>query len=152
MNPKTSFCSIFSRSYNKVRNFSLAFACADSGLTDLRQETNILSNGWETNSTTLNDLYEKNCDTEDTWYGFIGNVGVGAIFTTFQGAGRAYLSFGNCHVSGSVKMYLNGEFFSVALPLQKKNVAFDFSVGDKLVIAEHEQSIWKLYSLSLNCN
>ena len=95
---------IFSRSYNKVRNFTLAFACADSGLTDLRQETNILSNGWETNSTTLNDLYEKNCDTEDTWYGFIGNVGVGAIFTTFQGTGRAYLSFGNCHVSGSVKM------------------------------------------------
>ena len=105
--------SIFSRFHNKIRNFSIAFACEDSGLTDLRQETNILSNGWETNSTTLNNLYEANCDTEDTWYGFIGNVGVGAIFTTFKGAGRAYLSFGNCHVSGSVKMYLNGEFFSV---------------------------------------
>ena len=58
-----------------------------------------------------------------------------------------YLAASKC-----TKPYLNGEFFSVALPLQRKRVGFDFSVGDKLVIAEHDQSIWKLYSLSLNCN
>ena len=131
--------------------------CADRGLTDLRQGTNILANGWKSNSEALNVNYDDHCDTADTWYGYTGGRTVGSIFTTFHGNGTAHLSFGNCCPKeicpqGTVKAFLNGKTISEALAKQTKNVAFDYSVGDKLTIAEYYLSIWKLHSLGLDCN
>ena len=127
--------------------------CSDRALADVRQSINILSNGWQTNSTKLNYGYESACDTGDTWYGYGGSVG--ALYATFQGFGTATLTFGQCLVSyGSVKVkvFLNEKILSEVTFTGIKEVTFEYSIGDKLTIAEYGISIWKLYSLTLNCN
>ena len=127
--------------------------CTDRGLTDLRQKTDILSNGWKSNSTVLNRNWENDCATGETWYGYTGGDSVGAIYTTFQGVGEAYLSYGCCYQIGIVKVLLNGKIISEASNFQRKDVEFRYETGDELTIAEYKTSIWKLYSLSLfNCN
>ena len=126
--------------------------CTDRALTDVSQATNILSNGWKTNSSTLNSHYVAECDGGDTWYGYESSAPIGAIYTTFKGTGTADLSFGNCLNAGSVKVFLNDNVISEASPLGRNDVTFDYSPGDKLTIAEYGGVIWKLYSLNLNCN
>ena len=109
------------------------------------------ANGWITDSTSLNDAqYRSTCDFGNTWYGYIGGSNVGSIWTTFQGAGTATLSFGNCYNGGSVKVFLNEKAIAEAIPLQRKEISFDYSVGDVLKIKEYS-AIWKLYSFSVQC-
>ena len=116
---------------------------------DLRQEKDILSNGWESNSTQFNYNYEDLCDTIDTWYGWYPGQPEGVINTTFQGNGRAHFSFGNCYGTGVVNVFLNEKIISEASPLQRNNVTFDYLIGDRLTIVEKGGTIWKLYSLNL---
>ena len=116
--------------------------CSDKALADVRQSVNILSNGWETNSTTLNTSYEAECDAGDTWYGYGSSGAIGAIYATFKGFGTATLSFGNCFNGGSVKVFLNDKIISEVLLKGIKEVTFEYSIGDKLTITEY--GIWKL--------
>jgi len=118
---------------------------------DFRQENDILSNGWESNSTIFNSVYEVFCDTEHTWYGWNPGTQVGAIYFIFQEIGTAYFSFENCHPFGSVEVYLNEKIISEASSSQMKNVTFDYLVGDKLTITEIF-AIWKLHFLKLCYN
>ena len=126
--------------------------CRDRALSDVRKSTNILENGWKTNSTYLNRSHEKECDSGDTWYGFASSAPVGAIYTTFKGSGTAALSYGSCegYSSRYVKVFLNDKEISEVTGRARKDVIFDYEVGDKLTISEH--GIWKLYSFSLDCN
>ena len=119
-------------------------------MTDVRQTTDILSNGWQTNSTNLNRGYEAECDDDDTWYGFSSGSTYGAINATFQGDGTANLKYGNCHNAGNVKVLLNDNIISEA-SAGIKDITFSYSSGDELSIVECESTIWKLYSLDLDC-
>ena len=126
--------------------------CTDRALSDVRQSVDILSNGWETNSTVLNSYYEAECDDGDTWYGYTIHDSVGAIYATFQGSGTATLSFGNCLNGSIVRAFLNDKMISEIHMKGKKEVTFEYSKGDTLTIAEYGGVVWKLYSLTLNCN
>ena len=133
-------------------NLPFILACIDRALGDVRQSVDVLSNGWETNSTILNFKYESLCDAGDTWYGYVGgSTPIGSIYATFQGFGTATLSFGNCLNQGSVKVFLNEKLISEVRLKGIKEVTFEYSIGDRLTISEYA-TIWKLYSLTLNCN
>ena len=111
------------------------------------------ANGWFTNSKTLNDDYFKSqCGLGNTWYGYNGGTTVGTIWTTFQESGTGNLSFGNCFTGGSVKVFLNENAIAEATPSQRKEVSFQYSVGDVLKIGEYNTAVWKLYSFSVQCN
>ena len=100
----------------------------------------------------MNRDYHSQCDQGDTWYGWVPYANRGAVNTTFQGEGAAILSFGNCLNQGRLRVFLNDEMISEIPNLGTKDVSFEYSVGDKLMIIEYE-TIWKLYSLRLsNCN
>ena len=100
----------------------------------------------------MNRDYHSQCDQGDTWYGWVPYASRGAVNTTFQGEGAAILSFGNCLNQGRVRVFLNDEMIGEIPNLGTKDVFFEYSVGDKLMIIEYE-TIWKLYSLRLtNCN
>ena len=136
-----------------MRNFPYILGCPDKALSDVRQSVDILSNGWETDSTDLNSNYEAECDDGDTWYGYSKEDSVGSISATFQGAGTADLSFGNCLNGGIVQVTLNKFEISKKLMKGKKEVTFEYAKGDNLTIREYGGTIWKLYSLTLyNCN
>ena len=92
--------------------------CPDRALSDVSQNTNILENGWETNSTALNSHYDSDCDSGDTWYGFTAGEPLGAIYTTFKGSGTATLSYGACHGGSAnwVRVSLNGKIISEVAP------------------------------------
>ena len=100
----------------------------------------------------MNRGYESECDHGDTWYGFESSAAIGAIYTTFKGSGVATLSYGGCHGGSAnyVRVFLNGKVISEVTGHNRKDVTFDYSVGDKLMITEY--GIWKFYSLSLDCN
>ena len=85
-------------------------------------------------------------------YGWLPNGPVGSIWTTFQGTGTGTLSFGNCHKGGNVKVFLKEKSIAEATSLQRKEIFFDYSVGDILKIREYNTAIWKFYSFSVQCN
>ena len=122
--------------------------CLDSALSDVSQNSDLLGNGWQTNSTELNH-HRANCDADNTLSGWAPKTPVGAIYTTFQGTGTAVLSFGNCFSQGTVKALLNGNIICEAMPGEKKEVSFDYSVGNELVIVEYGASVWKLHSITV---
>ena len=126
--------------------------CRDKNLSNIHQNHTLPANGWFTNSITLNGDYFKNqCDLGNTWYGYNSGNTVGAIWTTFQGNGTGNLSFGNCYSHGKVKVFLNENSIAEATPSQRKDISFDYSVGDVLKISEFNTGIWKLYSFSVKC-
>ena len=124
----------------------------DNALSNISQSQPLAASGWITDSTSLNHAnYRSTCDFGKTWYGFIGGDPVGSIWTTFQGTGTATLSFGNCIAHGTVKVFLNEKEIAEATLLQRKEISFDYSVGDVLKIGEYDTAIWKLYSFSVQC-
>lgn len=108
------------------------------------------ANGWITDSSILNNDYEP-CEYGNTWYGYNSGGPVGSIWTTFEGNGNGTLSFGNCYSRGNVKVFLNENNIAEATSSQRKEVVFDYSVGDVLKISEYNWAIWKLYSFSVQC-
>ena len=96
----------------------------------------------------MNKGYEDLCDKENTWYGWNPGQQVGAMYFIFQKVGTAYFSFENCYSGGSVEVFLNEQAISEASSSERKNITFDYSIGDKLTIAE-VMTIWKLHSLKL---
>ena len=97
----------------------------------------------------------KNCQN---WYGWIGypeaSGNVGSISTTLSGSGRARLDFGNCHDTGTVKAFLDGqEIGSADALMPNKVVEFNFIPGSKLSISEHGETIIQFNSLEIiDCN
>ena len=104
-----------------------------------------------TDSTDLSTGAESSCGIGNTWYGWIGGSPVGSVWTVFQGFGTGTLSFGNCHSHGNVKVFLNKKAIAEATPLQRKEISFDYSVGDVLKMGEYDTAIWKFYSFSVQC-
>ena len=126
--------------------------CHDKALSKISQSHSLPANGWQTDSIALNTGFESTCDDGNTWYGFTSGEPVGSIWTTFQGTGNGTLSFGNCfgNAFGNVKVFLNEKVIAEATSKQRKEISFDYSVGDVLKIGEYH-AIWKLYSFSAQC-
>ena len=93
---------------------------------------------------------------DKTWYGY-KQPGTGGVWATFSGTGRAKLDFGNCHPqSGKAKAYLVHADVPTLLGTAEKNtpakqIMFDFSPGDILLIQEVDEGVIKLNSLTINC-
>ena len=120
-------------------------------LSDVNQGTKMTDNGWVSNVTSFNSNYEGKCGTQ-TWFGWWGGSPVGAISSTLKGSGMATLVFGNCNSVGYVSAYLNDKVVGKAkASIKKMTVAFDFSKGDVLTVAEFETSIIKLNAIAFKC-
>ena len=84
------------------------------------------------------------------WYGFT-HPGTGKVSATFAGTGTATLDYGNCYTGGSTNTFLNDSLIDVAgNNTPSKQITFDFSPGDVLVIVE-AGGIIKLNSLTIQC-
>ena len=130
-------------------------ACSDFGLTDLSNEATMETNGWEIDmdkSSHATERYSETCNHR-TFYGYKLNHRVGKVSATFKGFGNATLNFGNCYKAGYVAVSLNGHEIAKALAnINKKEVQFEYSKGDILLIEEVNIAIVKLNSLTLSCN
>ena len=112
----------------------------------------MLINGWEFHGINYhmpNDM-SSSCG-ENTWYGF-KYPGIGNITATFGGWGTATLDYGNCHMAGQTNVFVNDILLDTAKKdTPSKQVEFDFSPGDLILINEVDEGIIKLTSLTLKC-
>ena len=108
-------------------------------------------NGWKLDVThSMTKSYSRKCGME-SWYGYNRGTAVGSVETTFQGTGKATLNFGNCYRTGRVIVYLNDKEISRAnRNTPRKEVEFEYSKGDVLLIEEVRVGIIKLNSLELH--
>ena len=89
----------------------------------------------------------KNCQN---WYGWGKNEKVGSIVTTLSGSGRARLDFGNCHDTGTVKAFLDGqEIGSADALIPHKVVEFNFNPGSVLRMSEYGKAVIQFNSLQM---
>ena len=76
------------------------------------------------------------------WYGWGSSHEVGSIATTLSGSGRARLDFGNCHDTGTVKAFLDGqEIESADALIPHKVVEFNFNPGSVLRMSEYDIAV-----------
>ena len=111
------------------------------------------ANGWKIHTSFSSDpKYMEQCGN-DTWFGYSYLDDIGYVKATFVGQGEATLTFGNCYHSGQVLVYLNDKKISHAnaLVLQKE-VTFNYSKRDDLMIKEVNTAIIKLNSLRIRSN
>ena len=87
------------------------------------------------------------------WYGWAtvdADTPVGSISTILSGSGRARLDFGNCHSSGTVKVFLDGQEIGSADALIPHTVVeFNFFPGSELTISEHDVAVIQFNSLQI---
>ena len=123
----------------------------DEKLKDLSSAEAMKLNGWRINTKySMNSKYRSRCGDE-TWYGYNYGYSVGSAQASFEGTGTAKLSYGNCYQKGQVLVYLNNEEISRATASEsKKEVTFNYSKGDTLLIKEVNIGIIKLNSLDLS--
>ena len=91
----------------------------------------------------------KNCQN---WYGWGTNPSekVGSIVTTLSGSGRAKLDFGNCHDTGTVKAFLDGqEIGSADALIPHKVVEFNFNPGSVLRMSEYDIAVIQFNNLEI---
>ena len=108
-------------------------------------------NGWRIDVTnSMEPKYGFTCGRK-TWYGYNYAFSVGSIQASFEGTGTAKLRYGNCYMSGQVIVYLNGKEISRAEAYDTmKEVIFNYSKGDTLLLKEVNIAIIKLNSLELS--
>ena len=84
------------------------------------------------------------------WYGWGSSLSVGTISTILSGSGRARLDFGNCHNTGTVKVFLDGQEIGSADALIPHTVVeFNFIQGSELTISEHDVAVIQFNSLQI---
>ena len=123
----------------------------DEKLKDLSSAEAMKLNGWKINTKySMNSKYRSRCG-DKTWYGYNYGLSVGSAQASFEGTGTAKLSYGNCYQRGQVIVYLNNEEISRAAAYESiKEVTFNYSKGDILLINEVNVGIIKLNSLDLS--
>ena len=124
---------------------------ADKRLGDLSSQSVMIKNGWIINVLSANDpKYKNQCGMNKTWFGYTYGYPVGSVKTTFLGNGKAVLNYGNCYYKGQVKVLLNKKQISSANGnVINKEVTFNYSKGDTLIIKEVNVAIIKLNSLEI---
>ena len=114
------------------------------------------SSGWVVdvnNADTVrsNGIYNNLCGSSTFW-GYKLGFPVGRVTTTFKGSGKATLSFGECWIKGTTKVYLNDKQIGIALPRQLGIVvSFEYGQGDTLKLEEEGAGIIKIDYLKLTC-
>ena len=116
-------------------------------------------NGWVFDILHHNDKdFISSCGSSDTWFGYSKSgiqsqdYGDGWLSATFSGSGTVTLDYGNCHSSGNVSVYFNGNLKDTSSsnsPSQK--ILLDYSPSDVLLLEETSEGIIKLNSLTLSC-
>ena len=86
------------------------------------------------------------------WFGWKNNNPVGSIKTTLYGIGHASLTFGNCWMTGTVNLYLDGAIIASAGPRSMKTAIFDYSNGNELKLDETDTGIIRFDDFKIyNC-
>ena len=110
-------------------------------------------NGWSINVTHDNPAnFNQQCSNA-TWFGFKWGPWVGTVSAVFHGLGDATLSFGNCGKSanGLILVSLNNnQIGSAVANTPKKEITFEYSAGDILLIREGGNGIAIIALNSLN--
>ena len=84
------------------------------------------------------------------WYGWSKSEKVGSIVANLSGSGRARLDFGNCHNSGTVKAFLDGqEIGSADALIPHKVVEFNFNSGSVLRMSEYNVAVIQFNDLEI---
>ena len=129
---------------------------ADLKLTDVSSKSQMENNGWFFDiERHVLDKFKDTCGMHNTWYGF-SHTGDGKITATFTGSGTATLDYGNCftdsNFNGKVNVYLGGKLIDVAnMNTPSRQITFDFSALEVLLLSETDVGIIKLNSLKLSC-
>ena len=140
--------------------YTILAGCPDNVLSNLESRTIMEANGWvfefsfNSNFASITHSmsgYNIVCGAE-TWYGWAAGSPVGAVSVTLKGIGIAALNFGSCNSIGYVEVYLNNLAISKAeANVKNQHVTFAYSTGDILTIAEFDNSIIKLNTISFAC-
>ena len=130
---------------------NISISIKDEKLKDLSSAEAMKLNGWRINAKySMNSKYRSRCG-DKTWYGYNYGFSVGSAQASFEGTGAAKLSYRNCYQKGQVIVYLNNQEISRATAYEsKKEVTFNYSKGDTLLIKEVNIGIIKLNSLDLS--
>ena len=87
------------------------------------------------------------------WFGWGipgSSIPDGSISTILSGSGSARLDFGNCHTTGTVKVFLDGQEIGSADALIPHNIVeFNFIEGSELTISEHDVAVIQFNSLEI---
>ena len=120
-------------------------------------------NGWAfknigTSIETRSGIHDDKCG-KDSWYGWKtpGSEGLGSLSAIFLGSGSAVLNFGNCHVMGTIEVFLSNTKNKTRTKMaiarandKNNNIAFNFTEGTILNITT-DGGIVKLNSLVISC-
>ena len=138
--------------------------CWDSRLSILTSRSDMEQNGWAfanvgRSVVPRSGRHDDKCG-KDSWYGWkTPDAKVPAsVSAFFLGSGSAVLDFGNCHVAGSIDVFLEHAENDVATKIDtamamrtSRKVSFEFREGTILNITT-KGGIIKLNRLSISCN
>ena len=138
--------------------------CWDSRLSKLISRSSMEQNGWAFANVgravvARSGRHDENCG-KDSWYGWKipGAKDPASVSALFHGAGSAVLDFGNCHVMGSIDVFLGHAENEVATKIDttmametSRKVSFQFREGTILNITT-TGGIIKLNRLSISCS
>ena len=103
-------------------------------------------------------MHDEKCG-ENSWYGWKtpGSKDPASVAALFVGNGSAMLDFGNCHIAGSIDVFLKNATSEVANKIgtatameSSRKVSFDFYEGFVLNITTND-GIIKMNKLSVSC-
>ena len=110
----------------------------------------MINNGWEIDvSEDTANIDLDSCDNS-TFYGYKNGELVGQVSTTFEGSGRAVLTFGNCWSTGYLSVSINETEIGRAYANTKASVHFGYTKGDVLSIKEFDNGIIAMYSFTID--
>ena len=85
------------------------------------------------------------------WYGWGCGSKKGSISTILRGSGTANLYFGNCWITGTVNVWLNGNKVTSSNSDTMKLSSFDYRNGDKLEITDEDTGIIQIRNITFKC-
>ena len=137
--------------------------CWDSRLSNTASRLDMERNGWSFVNVgrlvvTRSGMHDEKCG-KNSWYGWKtpGSKDPASVAALFVGNGSAMLDFGNCHISGTIDVFLKNATNEVATKVgtasameSSRKVSFDFHEGMILNITTND-GIIKMNKLSVSC-
>ena len=137
--------------------------CWDSRLGNSASRSEMKKNGWSFVNVgrlvvTRSGMHDEKCGKKG-WYGWKtpGSKDPASVAALFMGNGSAMLDFGNCHIAGTIDVFLKNDTNELAAKIgtatameSSRKVSFDFHEGMILNITTND-GIIKLNKLSVSC-
>ena len=137
--------------------------CWDSRLSNTASRSEMERNGWYFANVgrlvvTRSQMHDEKCG-KNNWYGWKtpGSKDPASVAALFVGNGSAMLDFGNCHIAGTIDVFLKNATNQVATKVgtasameSSRKISFDFHEGMVLNITTND-GIIKMNQISVSC-